>query len=220
MGHSPAPLTVFFSYGFRPLFLLATLHAVMSVSFWSAWWLGLIPVNWQRLPASWHGHDMLMGLAAAAIGGTWSHRQATGKPSAAHGCNPVAQCLGCDQDCGDTHRPAKPDRIRCHYLDRRFPVFCPALCSHSDGPRSRCAKAGAAVMRSLIQINNETSAAAEITLPHPEGLTRMRIHSTVSTRDRMNPRNALLQAFTAWHRLSTVPHSPQHCSSAVRKPSS
>ncbi|MDT8429675.1 MAG: NnrS family protein [Pseudomonadales bacterium] len=69
MNQPPAALTTFFSYGFRPLFLLATLHAVLSVSFWSAWWLGLIPVDWQRLPASWHGHDMLMGLAAAAIGG-------------------------------------------------------------------------------------------------------------------------------------------------------
>ena len=62
-------LNTLFSYGFRPLFLLAALHALLSISFWSAAWLGFINVEWQRIPMYWHGHEMIMGLAAAAIGG-------------------------------------------------------------------------------------------------------------------------------------------------------
>lgn len=73
--------TVLLSYAFRPLFLLATLHALLSLSFWIAWWGGLVPVTIERIPMYWHGHEMIMGLAAAAIGGflltavaTWTKR--------------------------------------------------------------------------------------------------------------------------------------------------
>ena len=73
---------MFFSYAFRPLFLMATLHAIVVVPLWVAAWLGHAP-----LPASlgtpifWHAHEMIFGFAGAAIGGfaltavaTWTKR--------------------------------------------------------------------------------------------------------------------------------------------------
>lgn len=58
-----------FSHGFRPLFLLMGLYALIGPTVWLLVWTGLLPpVGGPVLPAQ-HGHDMLMGLAGAAIGG-------------------------------------------------------------------------------------------------------------------------------------------------------
>jgi uncharacterized protein involved in response to NO len=58
-----------FAYGFRPFFLLAGLHAAISIGSWV--WLhrqGAAP--FQSLPPQyWHGHEMTFGFTGAAIAG-------------------------------------------------------------------------------------------------------------------------------------------------------
>lgn len=74
---------MFFSYAFRPLFLLATLHALIAVPVWVCGWLGWLPMPTMMggNPVWWHAHEMLFGFAAAAVGGflltavaTWTKR--------------------------------------------------------------------------------------------------------------------------------------------------
>jgi uncharacterized protein involved in response to NO len=64
---SPA-LTVF-AYGFRPFFLLAGLHAALSLLAWVGVLQGWIdaPAGWP--PATLHGHEMIFGFAPAALAG-------------------------------------------------------------------------------------------------------------------------------------------------------
>lgn len=63
-------MRVLFSYAFRPLFLLATLYALLAVPFWAAAWLGLVPMpSSLGSPIWWHSHEMIYGFAGAAIGG-------------------------------------------------------------------------------------------------------------------------------------------------------
>ena len=76
-------LDLLFSYAFRPLFLLLVVQAIAMVLFWSLYWSGLLPFNWERNPIFWHGHEMLNGFAGAAIGGflltavaNWMNRSA------------------------------------------------------------------------------------------------------------------------------------------------
>ena len=77
-----APVTVLFSYAFRPLFLLATLYAILVVPLWVAAWLGYLPFPAMLgTPSWWHAHEMIFGFAGAAIGGfaltavaTWTKR--------------------------------------------------------------------------------------------------------------------------------------------------
>jgi uncharacterized protein involved in response to NO len=64
----PRPLTVF-AYGFRPFFLLAGLHAALSLLAW----VGVMQ-GWIEAPAGWpsatlHGHEMIFGFATAALAG-------------------------------------------------------------------------------------------------------------------------------------------------------
>jgi uncharacterized protein involved in response to NO len=61
---------VLFSYAFRPLFLLATLYAILIIPFWVAAWFGFhaMPVN-LGMPMWWHAHEMIFGFAGAAVGG-------------------------------------------------------------------------------------------------------------------------------------------------------
>jgi len=60
---------VVFGYGFRPFFLLAGLYAAGSV----AAWLYLFPRGGSPMSSLphllWHGHEMIFGFIAAAIGG-------------------------------------------------------------------------------------------------------------------------------------------------------
>lgn len=58
-----------FSHGFRPLFLLMGIYALIGPTAWLLAWSGVAPAAGGRLLPALHGHDMLMGLAGAAIGG-------------------------------------------------------------------------------------------------------------------------------------------------------
>ena len=65
----------FFSYGFRPFFLLGCLFAAGSMAAWLAW-IGLHAANGEVLrptiataPHQWHAHEMLFGYAMAMIAG-------------------------------------------------------------------------------------------------------------------------------------------------------
>ena len=77
-----------FSYAFRPLFLLATLYAILIIPFWVAAWFGFhaMPVN-LGMPMWWHAHEMIFGFAGAAVGGfsltavaTWTKRPPVAGP--------------------------------------------------------------------------------------------------------------------------------------------
>ena len=73
----------FLSYAFRPFFLLNGLFAIVAVAVWV---FALHGVVGDTLPADivyWHGHEMLVGFAMAAIAGfiltavaTWTGRPA------------------------------------------------------------------------------------------------------------------------------------------------
>jgi uncharacterized protein involved in response to NO len=73
--------TIFLNYAFRPFFLLNGLFAVVVMIFWV---MALHGVGSAGLPADilmWHGHEMLVGFAMAAIAGfvltavaTWTDR--------------------------------------------------------------------------------------------------------------------------------------------------
>jgi uncharacterized protein involved in response to NO len=75
-------MRVLFSYAFRPLFLLATLYAILIVPFWVTAWLGVHPMPALIAnPIAWHAHEMVYGFAGAAVGGfaltavaTWTKR--------------------------------------------------------------------------------------------------------------------------------------------------
>jgi uncharacterized protein involved in response to NO len=75
-------VTVFFSYAFRPLFLLATVYAIVVVPLWVGAWLGYLPFpGLLGAPSWWHAHEMIFGFAGAAVGGfaltavaTWTNR--------------------------------------------------------------------------------------------------------------------------------------------------
>jgi len=58
-----------FSYGFRPLFLLAGLHAFLSIPLWAWYWSGGAAFDLQRAAQFFHGHELISGLVAAAVGG-------------------------------------------------------------------------------------------------------------------------------------------------------
>ncbi|MBT8453188.1 MAG: NnrS family protein [Deltaproteobacteria bacterium] len=75
-------MTVFLSYAFRPLFLLATVYAIVVVPLWAGAWLGYLPFPATLgTPIGWHAHEMTFGFAGAAVGGfaltavaTWTGR--------------------------------------------------------------------------------------------------------------------------------------------------
>ncbi len=80
-----------FGYGFRPFFLLAGLHASLSIPLWIALLQGADMAR-MPLPAhAWHAHEMLFGFIAAAVAGflltaipSWtSQRGYAGAPLAA-----------------------------------------------------------------------------------------------------------------------------------------
>lgn len=57
------------SYGFRPLFLLAGIYAVLSVGLWLPEFEGEIHVPTTFSPVAWHAHEMLYGYLVAAVSG-------------------------------------------------------------------------------------------------------------------------------------------------------
>jgi len=77
--------------GFRPFFLAAGAYGGLVVVAWLAIWRGALPAPGWLAPAWWHGHEMVFGLAAAAIAGflltatpVWTARPAlAGRPLAA-----------------------------------------------------------------------------------------------------------------------------------------
>ena len=58
-----------FSYGFRPLFLLAGLWAVLVVPLWMAIWSGAVVLKSPFSPTDWHIHELLFGYTSAVIAG-------------------------------------------------------------------------------------------------------------------------------------------------------
>lgn len=80
-----------FARAFRPFFLAAGLYAPLAVAAWLGVWLGSLPAPGWLAPASWHAHEMLFGVVAAAIAGflltaapVWTGRPALrGAPLAA-----------------------------------------------------------------------------------------------------------------------------------------
>ena len=77
--------------GFRPFFLGAGAYGGLVLVAWLAIWRGALPAPAWLAPAWWHGHEMVFGLAAAAIAGflltatpVWTGRPAlAGRPLAA-----------------------------------------------------------------------------------------------------------------------------------------
>ncbi len=59
-----------FSHAFRPLFLLAITHGLLSVAWWGALWSGMVSLPGTGAdPMIWHAHEMIFGFSAAAIAG-------------------------------------------------------------------------------------------------------------------------------------------------------
>jgi uncharacterized protein involved in response to NO len=57
------------SYGFRPLFLLAGIFAVLSIGLWLPEFEGEVSVPTTFSPVAWHAHEMLYGYLVAAVSG-------------------------------------------------------------------------------------------------------------------------------------------------------
>lgn len=57
------------SYGFRPFFLLAGLHALLAMVLWIGALSGYWAVGGAEGPVGWHAHEMLFGYASAALAG-------------------------------------------------------------------------------------------------------------------------------------------------------
>jgi len=60
--------SAFWSIGFRPFYLLASVFAAMSVPLWAAQVSGWLPAPYLRGPM-WHGHEMLFGYTLAVVAG-------------------------------------------------------------------------------------------------------------------------------------------------------
>ncbi len=59
----------FLEFGFRPFFLLAGVHAVLSIALWLAVLRGWIALAQPWPPSYWHAHEMVFGFAGAAMTG-------------------------------------------------------------------------------------------------------------------------------------------------------
>ena len=78
----PASSFAFWTLGFRPFYLLASIFAAVSIPLWVFQYAGHMPVAYLRSEV-WHGHEMLFGYALAVVTGflftavrTW-----TGQPT-------------------------------------------------------------------------------------------------------------------------------------------
>ena len=62
--------SVFFSYAFRSLFLLAGIFGMITIGWWAL--VYLYAIAWPPIsmdPISWHNHEIVFGFISAAIGG-------------------------------------------------------------------------------------------------------------------------------------------------------
>ncbi len=59
----------FFSGGFRPFFLSASLFAIFAITLWLLNLLGHDIINTRLAPVEWHKHEMLFGYTSAVIAG-------------------------------------------------------------------------------------------------------------------------------------------------------
>ncbi|NLD56249.1 MAG: NnrS family protein [Burkholderiaceae bacterium] len=71
------------NYGFRPFYLLASLHAAAGILVWIAQYSGLVSQPWLAGPV-WHAHEMLFGFTVAVMAGflltavaTWTQQPPT-----------------------------------------------------------------------------------------------------------------------------------------------
>lgn len=82
------------SYGFRPLFLLAGVAAIVLLPLWALSLLAGVPLGTGWPPTLWHAHEMLFGFIASAIAGflltavpSWTGQKGhAGAPLAALAC--------------------------------------------------------------------------------------------------------------------------------------
>jgi uncharacterized protein involved in response to NO len=79
-------VSVLWSIGFRPFYLLAGLFAAVSVALWAAQYSGWLPVPYLEAPL-WHGHEMLFGYTLAVVAGflLTAVRNWTAQPTASGG---------------------------------------------------------------------------------------------------------------------------------------
>ncbi len=66
---NPQKVVPLWSKGFRPLFALAALHAVLFLPIWLLAYSGRIDIGSYWIPSVWHGHEMVYGFVLAVIGG-------------------------------------------------------------------------------------------------------------------------------------------------------
>ena len=69
MQDSRTPLPVLFALGFRPLFLVGALFAVIAVPLWIAAFLGHIDFTPAGGWLAWHRHEMVFGFGIAIVAG-------------------------------------------------------------------------------------------------------------------------------------------------------
>ena len=65
-GHAVRRISIVFSYGFRPFFVLCAAHAIVLPALWL---LALNGARWPGAPQDlvrWHAHEMLVGFVGAA----------------------------------------------------------------------------------------------------------------------------------------------------------
>lgn len=73
--HKPMPRGIarsgpaLLSYGFRPFFLLAGLHALVAMGLWIGALGGAWSIGGSEGPIAWHAHEMLFGYGTAALAG-------------------------------------------------------------------------------------------------------------------------------------------------------
>ena len=66
---SPYDGPALFSYGFRPLFLMAGVFAALAVPLWMLIWSGEVVLKGPFSVLDWHIHEMLFGYTSAVIAG-------------------------------------------------------------------------------------------------------------------------------------------------------
>lgn len=87
-----APVSRLFGEGFRVFFLAAGLYAAFAVGVWTAWLAvhaagGMATLPFAMPPHLWHGHELIFGFGAAAMGGFFltAAPSWTGGPAARRG---------------------------------------------------------------------------------------------------------------------------------------